>query len=369
MPSMIDAPEALIDFVERFRGSKSIALDTEFVWERTYYPRLGLVQAASEDGSCYLIDTMVLDDLTPLGELLSSPQLTKILHDAPQDLTILRRVTGAFPQTVFDTRCAAGLAGLSSTTSLAELVFEMVGVDLPKTESRTNWVRRPLTTEQIQYAAEDVLYLHALRGGLLRRVGARKRTAWLQEELALLDSHWLYRERDPQKQHWRLKGAGRASARELAILRELAAWREEEARRCNRPRARVLADGVLLQLARRKPRSRQALSAVRGMARRYEDVVLELVGRGLDKPANECPPCRPRRRPEDRERMEAQVAQAMELVRTCAAAEAIDPPFIATRGEIRSLVGEGPQPDSQRHRVLRGWRRRLVGERLLEILR
>lgn len=368
-PRIITTSQALLNFVAQGRQSESVALDTEFVWERTYYPQLGLIQAALDDSSCYLIDTVALDDVTPLGTLLHSAHLTVILHDAQQDLTILRRVTGAYPRKVFDTRCAAGLAGLSSTTSLAELVTSVIGVDLPKTESRTDWVRRPLTADQVQYAAEDVCYLHALRDELVHRVARLGRTAWLQEEMASLNEPCLYDERNPREQYLRLKGAGGANAREMAILRELAAWREEEARRLDRPRARVVADTVLLHLARHKPNTQQALKGIRGLARRYQEVVLELVHLGMNTPV--AAPAGRRRRlgAAQRERMETQVRKAMDHVRTSAVNASIDPPYVATRAEIRALVTDGPEPDPQRHRVLRGWRREFVGEALLTIVR
>jgi ribonuclease D len=265
--SMIDSPAALAEVVGYCHRLDSIALDTEFVWERTYYPRLGLVQVAAQAGECWLVDAVALRDLTPLAALLEAPQVTKVLHDAPQDLTILRRATGAYPARVYDTRCAAALAGLSSTTSLAELVAATVGVQLAKTESRTNWVQRPLSSEQVQYAAEDVCYLHAVRCELQRRVAALGRAEWVEQELAGMAEPSLYDERDPHIQYQRLKGAGRLSRRELAVLRELAAWREEEARRRDRPRRRVVEDHVLLDLARRQPRSPAARSTSRSRRR------------------------------------------------------------------------------------------------------
>jgi ribonuclease D len=368
VPAIIDATPALLELVKRCRDYESIALDTEFVWERTYYPRLGLIQLALDKDTCFLLDAVALEDLTPLGELLASPDLIKILHDAPQDLTIIRRVTGAFPCAVFDTRCAAGFADLRSTISLAELVATVAGVDLPKTESRTDWIRRPLTAEQISYAAEDVCYLHAVREKLVQRVEQRGRTQWLAEELAHLDDPGLYKEREPQEQFRRVKGSGRASRRELAILRVLAAWREEEARRCDRPRGRVIPDSTLLFLARRRPQSQEALTAVGGLGKRYADTVLELVARGLETPEADWPQRRGGRRPADEERVESEVARAMSILRSRGESEVIDPPFVAARAEVKALIIAGPEADPLEHRLLRGWRRLLVGDQLLEMM-
>jgi ribonuclease D len=367
-PVMIDAPEALLELVERGRLCESIAVDTEFVWDRTYYADLGLVQVALDGDTCFLLDTVALEDLSPFGELLAAPALTKILHDAPQDLTILRRATGGFPRNVFDTRCAAGLAGLSSTMSLGDLVAATVGVHLPKTESRTDWVRRPLTDEQVEYAAEDVCYLHAVRDELCRRIAALGRTSWLEEELSTLDDPEPYREREPWEQFQRVKGSGRASRRELAILRELAAWREEEARRCDRPRGRVVMDKTLMDVSRRKPRTIDALGSVQGLSRRYGTVVLELVERGLDTAEDDCPPRRSRRRPTDEELLEKQIADAMALLRARGEAASIDAPFMAARAEVNALVIAGSGADPAQHRLLRGWRREVVGDELLQML-
>ncbi|MFA6111036.1 MAG: HRDC domain-containing protein [Candidatus Latescibacterota bacterium] len=362
---MIDTPEALARLAGRLEQAERIALDTEFVWDRTYYPKMGLVQVGLDDGECYLIDAVALPDLSTLAPAVSSPERVKILHDAPQDLTIVRRVTGAFPRTVFDTRCAAGLAGLSSTTSLGDLVAQAIGVSLPKTESRTNWLQRPLAPEQVEYAVDDVRYLGPVRAELLSRVAALGRAEWLTEELGGLDDPELYVERDPQQQYLRVRGAGRASPRELAILRELAAWREEEARRCDRPRERVLPDASLVRLARSRPRALEQLRGTQGLARRYVEPILEAVARGLAVPDRECPR---RRRIRDEARAEALLEQAMSLVRHRSQAAGIDAPFVATRAEVRGLMADGPAALPEQHRLLRGWRRGVVGEELLALM-
>ena len=294
--------------------------------------------------------------------------MVKILHDAPQDLTILRRATGAFPCSVFDTRCAAGLACLSSTLSLSDLVADVLGVQLGKTESRTDWLQRPLTPEQILYAAEDVTCLHALRQELLRRAADLGRDKWLKEELAVLDDPGLYGERDPREQYRHVKGSGRASRRELAILRELAAWREEEARRSDRPRGRVVQDATLMQLARTRPGTRAAVREVNGLGRRYADGVLEGIERGLSVPAEQCPERKPRRHPAEAKALRARTELAMRRLREVTAAARMDAPFVASRAEVASMVGDRPRPDPARHRLLRGWRRHLVGDELLDLL-
>ena len=364
---MIHTAQALAELVERALDCERVALDTEFVWNRTYYPKLGVIQLALASDDCHLIDPVAIADLSPLGALLEHTGVELILHDAQQDLAILRRVTGAFPRNVFDTRCAAGLANRSSTSSLAELLEQTLGVVLDKTETLTNWVRRPLSDDQLAYAIEDVRYLHEVSDVLRARVEEIGRSTWLAEEMAAYDDPRLYEERDPREQFTRVKGAGRASPRELAILRELAAWREEEAQRCDRPRNHVLTDGILLLLARRKPQSLEELGRLRALGNhRYDRCALEQVRRGLAVPDEDCPP-RSRRPQLEKEVVERKLAQSMDYLRRQSDAAQIDAPFVAARAEVRNLVLDAVSATPEDHRLLRGWRRDFIGEALYGI--
>ena len=341
---MIDTPQALAELVDRALTKECVALDTEFVWNRTYYPKLGVIQLALAGDDCHLIDTVALEDLSPLGAVLEHSDIELILHDAVQDLTILRQATGAFPRNIFDTRCAAGFANMSSTTSLAELLANTIGVALEKTETRTDWTQRPLSDKQLAYAIEDVCYMHEVRDVLRQRVAKIGRNQWLAEELAAYDEPSLYEERDPREQYLRVKGAGRATPRERAILRELAAWRELEARRRDRPRNHVLSDETLVYLSRCKPQACEDLDRIRGLnPQRDGQRILAEIARALEVPDGECPQ-RPRRRRCD----EAQ----------------IDAPFVAARAEVRSLILDAADAAPEDHRLLRGWRRAFVGEDL-----
>ena len=365
----IEDAEHLGHLVDRASDQGVVGVDTELFWERTYYPRLAIVQLAVSEEDCCLIDVPAFSDLSLLGSLLADPKVVKILHDAPQDLSILRRETGAAPRNIFDTRCVAGLAGLSSTISLRDLLAQLMGVELAKTETRTDWFRRPLSEAQLNYAIDDVRFLHAARLALLTRVAERGVEAWLTEELAQLDDSSLYAERDPRQQLLRIKGSGRLTSRELAILRELAAWRELEARSLDRPRARVVPDKLLLDLARARPRTHEALSSVRdikgGQIKRFGGGILEAVGTGVAVPDEECPPRVPRSRHD--EAMERRGVAAIELLEARSADRGIDHALVATRSEVRSLVRDGERADPDRHRVLRGWRREFVGAELLEL--
>ena len=361
---MIDTPQALAKLVDRALTKECVALDTEFVWNRTYYPKLGVIQLALAGDDCHLIDTVALEDLSPLGAVLEHSYIELILHDAVQDLTILRQATGAFPRNIFDTRCAAGFANMSSTTSLAELLANTIGVALEKTETRTDWTQRPLSDKQLAYAIEDVCYMHEVRDVLRQRVAKIGRNQWLAEELAAYDEPSLYEERDPREQYLRVKGAGRAAPRERAILRELAAWRELEARRRDRPRNHVLSDETLVYLSRRKPQAREDLDRIRGLnPQRDGQRILAEIARALEVPDGECPQ-RPRRRRCDEEIVERKLAESMGHLRQQSDEAQIDAPFVAARAEVRSLILDAADAAPEDHRLLRGWRRAFVGEDL-----
>ena len=363
---MIDSAAAVADLAERARARGRVAIDTEFVWERTYYPRLGVVQIGLDQEDCHLIDASKSDVVAPLGPVLADPAVELILHDAPQDLTILRRATGAFPLNVFDTRTAAGFAGMSSVLSLKDLVAHQLDVTLDNDSTRTDWLARPLSDRQIAYALDDVRYLPAMRDRILEQIRVRERECWLREEMEVLNEADLYRERDPMEQYSRIKGTGRLSARELAILRELTAWREVESRTVDRPRSFTLPDKILLAIARRKPDSEAVLQSVNDLSerklKRYARDLLEAVGRGLSTPAADCPTPAVRI---DKRRLRVQLSKAVAFAKKRSEREDLDPPFVATRSEIENLVMHGPGEKPQRHRLLRGWRRDLLGNELL----
>ena len=367
---MIDTPQALEALVERALTVECVALDTEFVWERTYYPRLGIVQVGFTEKDSALIDAAALPDLTPLGRVLAASDVVKVLHDAPQDLTILRRATGAFPQNIFDTRRAAGFVGLSATISLGDLLRETLGVSLTKTEARTDWLRRPLSASQQSYAHDDVRFMPAARAELLDRARQRNHEAWLHEELAAYDDPARYEEKDPYLQYLRIGGAGRLSPRQRSVLRELTAWREKEARRRDRPRGHIIADKTLTELARRLPQSKNHLASVRALgeraAQRHGTAILQVVAQGLSIPPEEHPP-RPER-PSDDEAATARAHFAYAYLIGKSLTFGIDPALLATRAEVTAFVADSLQASPEDHALLRGWRRTFMGNDLLELL-
>ena len=366
---LINTPNELETLVNRALNAPCVGIDTEFVWEQTYYPRLGIVQVGFSESDCHLIDAVTLSDLSPLGTLLSDPHTVKILHDAQQDLWILRRITDAIPCNIFDTRCAAGFAGLSSNLSLGNLLRMRLNIQLPKTETRTDWLRRPLSDKQLEYALDDVRFLPALREHILTDIQRRGRENWLAEELRQYDIAKLYDDRAPEEQYTRIKGTGRLSRRDMAIVRELAAWREKKARQVDRPRNRVISDDAIVQIARRKPQSIQSLKRVRGIARatinQYGNSLLNTVQRGLAIDEKNCLPISPPVRPDLFE--DARLDLAMALLRGRCLSEGIDIAMVASRSEVKEFISR--KKNATDNPLHTGWRREFLGADLTALLK
>lgn len=364
---LINTPNELETLVNRALDAPCVGIDTEFVWEQTYYPRLGIIQVGLSENDCHLIDAVTLSDLSPLGTLLSDPHTVKILHDAQQDLWILRRITDAIPCNIFDTRCAAGFAGLSSNLSLGNLLHMRLNIQLPKTETRTDWLRRPLSDKQLEYALDDVRFLPALREHILTDIQRRGRENWLAEELRKYDIAKLYDDRAPEEQYTRVKGTGRLSRRDMAIVRELAAWREKKARQVDRPRNRMISDDAIVQIARRKPQSIQSLKRVRGIARatinQYGNSLLNTVQRGLAIDEKNCPSISPPVRPDLFE--DARLDLAMAFLRGQCLSEGIDIAMVASRSEVKAFISKKNATDNPLHT---GWRREFLGADLIALL-
>ncbi len=365
---LINTPNELETLVNRALDAPCVGIDTEFVWEQTYYPRLGIVQVGLAKNDCHLIDAVTLSDLSPLGALIADRHTVKILHDAQQDLWILRRITNAIPCNIFDTRCAAGFAGLGSTLSLGNLLRLCLNIQLPKTETRTNWLRRPLSDKQLEYALNDVRYLPALREHLLTDIHRRGRENWLAEELRQYDIAKLYDDRAPEEQYTRVKGTGRLSRRDMVIVRELATWREQKARLADRPRAWIIRDDTLVQIARRKPRSIQSLKRLRGIPRstvnRYGKNLLNAVQRGLAIDEKNCPPIPPPVRPDPLD--DARLDLAMAFLRGRCLSEGIDLAMVASRSEVKEFISpKRNAPDNPLHA---GWRHEFLGADLTALL-
>jgi ribonuclease D len=245
----IEDDAALAAWCARARGASAVALDTEFVFERTFWPRPGLVQLAGQHDIA-LVDALAVADFAPLAGLLTAPNVLKVVHSGSGDALVLERLTGVRPAPLFDTQVAAAYCGLGGALSYAALVELLTGTKLGKHETRTDWTRRPLSPEQLRYAAEDVADLLAVAAELRARLEALGRLGWVLEESAAAVAPDPEREK-PENAWRRLRGFDRLPPKVRAIARELARWRELEARARDLPRGFVLADETLVALARR----------------------------------------------------------------------------------------------------------------------
>lgn len=363
---IITTTQELIDFVARARNTDAVAIDTEFVWERTYYPQLGLIQLALSDEDCVLIDPLAVDDLSVLGELLSDRAVVKILHDAPQDLAILFQATGTPAQNVFDTRLAAGFASMSSTMSLGNLTRELLDIDLPKTETRTNWLQRPLDPKQVQYAFDDVRYLRAIRILLLSRIVGPKIKSWLQEELNLLNNPLNYTDNNGNSERFRkLRGAGNLNRQSLAILQALVQWREGEAKKQNKPRGHVVKDPSLIAIAKAKLTDTDELEPTGGLSskahKRYGSAIIAVVEDVLAADVDHYPKVQRSIRLTERDKELLEKLQG--FIELKSNLLGIDPALIGNMSELKMiarLMSQAKSEDMAELRQTEGWRKNFL---------
>ena len=363
---MISSKQELDDLINRALRVDSVALDTEFIWERTFYPRLGLIQLALSDEDCFLIDPLSIEDMTPLGRLLEAPGVVKILHDAPQDLLILSRVTGAIPINIFDTRLAAGFSGLPSTISLTNLIAVLLDIDLPKTQTRTDWLKRPLDEKQVAYALDDVRYLRAVRVLLLTRIIVPEIKQWLQDELDGLSSPDIYQEPEDFNNCYRkIRGAGSLDGKQLSILRELASWRDQEARTLNRPRGHVVTDKNLLALAKSglsDPQELQSAELITSKKfKQFGQSIITSIEKGLAVSQKNWPEISKPIRLTTREKRVFE--RLNDFVQLKCDMQGIDPQLIGTTAELKQLARNLDSPGSPLpERLTGGWRKQFLEE-------
>jgi len=335
-----------------------ITLDTEFTRERTFRARLGLLQIATPE-RIVCIDPLRVD-LGRLLDTLYDPRLTKVLHAGRQDLEVFYDLRGEVLGPIFDTQIAAALLGYSEQMGYAALVEAVTGIKLPKLHTRTNWESRPLSEEQLRYAAEDVAYLRDVYDALRERLVQTGRLAWHTQECAALANPALYRS-DPETAYQRIAG-GRLSREAQPRLKALAAWREQTAQSRDRPRAWVCADAVLIEVARLAPDDLDSLVEVPGITEstvnKYGEQILESVHSVRDAPPEAIWPASEPPNP----RQQDLVRRMLDRVKSLAQAEAISPGIIATRRSVIELIRDRCGP------LTEGWRRELIGDQLLAMV-
>jgi len=349
---------------DTLRGSAWLALDTEFVREKTYYPRFCLLQISNGEVAA-TVDPLQIEQLDPLLEILFDERIVKVFHAGRQDLEIFHNLWGRLPTPLFDTQLAASLLGLGDQVGYGNLVEKLLDHRLEKGLSRTDWSHRPLDEAQLRYALDDVIYLGDIYLELERRLRAEGRETWLQDDFEQLGNPETYL--NPPLEAWkRVKGRQQLKGVQLAVLRELAAWREQEAQQADRPKRWILKDEVLSDLARRQPKNNDQLGKIRGLEpgtiKRHGEKLLAMIARARELPKSEWP--LDKRRPPRLDSNQEALADLLYCsLRLLAERHNITPAAIAGRREIESLVAGERELE-----LLQGWRRKVVGSDLLQVL-
>lgn len=358
----LSTSEELAAFCDRASTCKVLAIDTEFLREKTYYPKLCLVQVAAGDDIA-AVDPLRVRDLSPLAALLEAPDVTKVFHACSQDLEVLLDGMGVACAPVFDTQLAAAFLGMRQQVSYGSLVEAYCGVHLPKAESLTDWSRRPLDPEQLAYAEDDVRYLPGIYERMLSELTRRDRLSWVGPEMAELCDVSRVR-RDPSEAYLRLRRSGSLTRRQLALAREVCAWRERAAAERDVPRKWVLSDEVVVEVCKRAPASLERLRRVRGteqLSERDARGVLAAVERGRSCPPEECPRVVKHLRPSPE--TEGVIDLMYAVLRLISERSGVATQLIATRDDLLEfLQNQGSS------RLATGWRRELAGATLERLL-
>ena len=358
----VDRNDELPGLARTLEAQSFIGVDTEFLRERTFFPKLCLLQLAA-GGDIWCVDTLRGGSLDSLVPALTAPQTRKVIHAARQDLEAVYLTTKCVISPVFDTQVAAGCIGMKPQVGYAELVKTLLDVTVPKGQTRTDWSKRPLTRAQLEYAADDVLYLGELAERLAARLAALGREHWAAEDCAALQDPRLY-EPDPSQAWERLRGIGQIEPAPRARAKSIAIWREKLARERDLPRAWIIPDAAIVALAEANPRSRAALVAVHALPPNFNEAFAADLLRTLQAdsalPVTDLEPGQDSRpTPEQR----AIIDRLAKIVDARAAELEVSAEVLAPRGELKSLAMGARDTHS-----LAGWRRGEIGDRLLEAL-
>ncbi|MDR3686481.1 MAG: ribonuclease D [Coriobacteriia bacterium] len=356
--------QALVELVGQLRTSPVVAVDTEFMRERTYFARLCLIQLASDDVAA-IVDPLVIEDLSPLRDLMVDPNVVKVFHAGSQDLEIFYRLLNEATAPVFDSQVAATLAGFPQQVGYGALVKEMMGVTLDKGDTYTDWAKRPLSDTQVEYALNDVRYLPEMYRRLVAELEQEGRLAWLSADFSRMEDSATYACL-PSEQWRRVKRVSSLNRRQLAVAREVAAWREIEAQRRDVPKRWVLGDESVVEIARRAPKTPEELAGIRGVSdkigRGAQKGVLQAVLAGVAVLESDLPVIAKRRRVQGD--VDGAVDLMIALVRTRAREHGVAMPLLASRDDLERLAG-GEREASP---LLEGWRRTMVGDELVALL-
>jgi ribonuclease D len=352
-------------FCQRLAGTHYITIDTEFLREKTYWPQLCLVQIANDDEAAAIDALAPGIDLSPVFEILKDTRVMKVFHAARQDMEIFYNLMHELPKPIFDTQIAAMVDGFGDSVSYEQLVARLAKATVDKSSRFTDWSLRPLSNKQIDYAVSDVTHLRVAYKKLVKNLEAKGRTSWITEEMGILTSNETYNG-NPDNAFRRIKTRTK-STRFLAILRELAAWREREAQRRDVPRNRVLRDEALVEIAHHTPSSITELSKTRGLGEktaegRYGKELIEAVVRGQAVSSDRCPELH--NKPEMPRGIGPVTDMLKVLLKLKCENHNVAPKLVTSSADVELLAAFGEEADIP---SLTGWRRELFGEDALKI--
>lgn len=366
----IDSQQALESFAKSLQDAEFISFDTEFVSEDTYYPELCLVQVAT-DHQLAVIDPYRVQDMTPFWQSLAQGNHFTIAHAAREELRFCLRAVDAWPARLFDVQIAAGLVGLEYPAAYGKLIAKLLGVQLVKGETRTDWRRRPLTDRQIEYALQDVIYLKQLRDRIHADLVRLDRVSWLDDEM---HSWQTEIEEAEKREKWRrVSGLSGLRERSLVILRELWRWREGVAQATNRPPRRILRDDLLIELSRRAKSDIKQIQAIRGLERsvskRSLPEISDCIQHALELPKSEWPAPLSRKPSSQATILGQFIATALSSI---CRSQKLAPGIVGTVQDVRDLVAYRLQPkqwtDAEVPALAQGWRASVVGKTIDQLL-
>lgn len=366
LQQVVTTGDELTACCDHLAESAVFGFDTEFIGEESYHPHLCLVQVATAD-RLFLIDPQSTGPLDRFWDLVADPGRVVVVHAGREEIRLCQLGCGRLPGNLFDLQIAAGLVGLNYPMGHGPLVNQLLGIQLSKAETLTDWSRRPLTGQQIQYAYDDVRFLLALWETLRHKLARLGRADWAQEEFRALGQRALLE--NPAIERWRkLRGLGSLDRRRLAVVRELFAWREEIAERQNRPARTVIRDDLIVEIARRLPQKERDLSVLRGLPKFDFPGILKAVQRGRGLPPEQQPAAI--ERDNDPPQVNLATSLMMAALADCCARNALAQGIVATNSDLRSLVRAkylqaDPPEDCA---LLRGWRRDHVWPELRDVL-
>lgn len=365
----IDSNSKLQQMCEQLAETPTLAIDTEFIRTDTFFPKIALIQISNGD-QCWLIDVLAIDQFESLKALLENPSCTLIFHACAEDLEVLDHALGIRPVNIFDTQIAAGITNIGYCMGYARLVNKLFDVELDKQETRSDWLKRPLTDRQLDYAAIDVLYLHRIHEILSQSLQQQQRQEWFAEEtVAMFDM--AARRKDNSDYYLRVKGAWRLQTKSLSALRRLCDWREETARTLDKPRSHIIKDTILLEVARRLPTAEEQLHGIedwysRSVKRHGAMVLQQIQDSAADTPAEAIP-----------EPLTKSANRVMKALRAAlsAVAEAQQVPqeFLSNKKELEAILRSAMAGDVKGQyewptRLNQGWREASVKPAIQAVL-